>query len=193
MSKIIDEKGKLFGIINIVDLLVALVIIGVIAVIGIRLNSSARNAEGQNPLDSKKEIYVTLYGNSIVPEALETLKPGDKLVANNVFTDAEIVSVDMAPAAYITTNSDGEAILEEHPMWKDITVVIKDTVNASNPILKAGNQEVRVNYNFILKTQQFEANCKVRNIELRDIGSVENTTQESSVEDTTQESTTVTE
>ena len=188
MSKIIDEKGKLFGIINIVDLLVAIVIIGVIAVIGIRLTSSERNAEGQNPLDSKKEIYVTLYGNSIVPEALETLKPGDKLVANNVFTDAEIVSVDMEPAAYITTNSDGEAILEEHPMWKDITVVIKDTVNASNPILKAGNQEVRVNYNFILKTQQFEANCKVRNIELRDIES-----GETKVQDTTQESSTVTE
>lgn len=173
MSKIIDEKGKLFGLVNIVDLLVALVIIGVIAVVGIRLTSSTRNANGQNPLNSEKEIYVTLYGNSIVPEAIETLKPGDKLVANNVFTNAEIVSVDMEPAAYITTNSDGEAILTEHPIWKDITVVIKDKVNGSNPILKAGNQEVRVNYNFILKTQQFEANCKVRKIELKDIGSTD--------------------
>ncbi len=169
MSKIIDEKGKIFGLVNVVDLLVTLVIIGLIAVIGIRLTSSSRNAEGQSPLDGKKEIYVTLYGNSIVPEALETLKPGDKLVANNVFTDAEIVSIDMEPAAYITTNYEGEAILSKHPIWKDITVVIKDKVNASNPILKAGNQEVRVNYNFILKTQQFEANCKVRNIELKDI------------------------
>lgn len=169
MSKIVDEKGKLFGKINIVDLLVILVVVAVIAVIGIRLTSSSRNAEGQNPLNSEKEIYVTLYGNSIVPEAIEALKPGDKLVANNVFTNAEIVSVDVEPSAYITTNSNGEAILEEHPIWKDITVVIKDKVNASNPILKAGNQEVRVNYNFILKTQQFEANCKVRNIELKDI------------------------
>ena len=169
MSKIIDEKGKLFGIVNIVDLLIGLVIIGLVAVIGIRLTSSARNAEGQNPLNAEKEIYVTLYGNSIVPEALETLKPGDKLVANNVFTNAEIVSVDVAPAAYITTDYNGEPNLTEHPMWKDITVVIKDKVNASNPILKAGNQEVRVNYNFILKTQQFEANCKVRKIELKDI------------------------
>ncbi|WP_250277923.1 DUF4330 domain-containing protein [[Clostridium] colinum] len=179
MSKIIDEKGKLFGFINIVDLLALLVIIGVVAVVGIRLTSSARNAQGQNPLDSKKEIYVTLYGNSIVPEAIETLKPGDKLVANNVFTDAEIVSVDMKPAAYITTNSNGEPLLTNHPIWKDITVVIKDTVNASNPILKAGNQEVRVNYNFILKTQQFEANCKVRDIELKDINADNQATKES--------------
>ena len=169
MSKLVDEKGKFFGKINVVDLLIILVIVGIIAVIGVRLTSSNRNAQGQNPLSSEKEIYVTLYGNSIVPEAINTLKVGDKLVANNVFTNAEIVSVDMKPAAYITTNSNGEAILEEHPIWKDITVVIKDKVNASSPILKAGNQEVRVNYNFILKTQQFEANCKVRKIELKDI------------------------
>lgn len=170
----IDKNGKLFGIINIVDLLVGLVIIGVIAIVGIRLTSNARNAEGENLLEGKKEIYVTLYGNSIVPEAAEILKPGDKLVANNVFTNAEIVSVDVTPAAYITTNSDGEPILSEHPMWKDITVVIKDTVNASSPILKAGNQEVRVNYNFILKTQQFEANCKVRDIQLKDMANPTN-------------------
>ena len=58
MSKIVDEKGKLFGVINIVDLLVTLVIIGIIAVIGIRLTSSERNAEGENVLDGKKEIYI---------------------------------------------------------------------------------------------------------------------------------------
>ncbi len=171
----IDKNGKLFGIVNVVDLLVGIVIIALIAVVGIRLTSSSRNAEGQNLVNGEKEIYVTLYGNSIVPEAAEILKPGDKLVANNVFTNAEIVSVDVKPAAYITTNSDGEALLQEHPIWKDITVVIKDKVNASNPILKAGNQEVRVNYNFILKTQQFEANCKVRDIQLKDI---QNTTGE---------------
>lgn len=175
MSKIIDEKGKLFGFVNIVDLLVAIIIIGVIAVVGIRLTSNARNAEGQNPLDGKKEIYVTLYANSIVPEVADTLKVGDKLVANNVFTNAEIVSIDVAPAAYVSTNYEGEVILTEHPIWKDITVVIKDTVNASSPILKAGNQEARVNYSFILKTQQFEANCKIRGIELKDIESATTT------------------
>lgn len=169
MSKIIDEKGKIFGKLNVVDLLVTFVIIGVVAVVAIRLTSSNRNVEGQSPIDSKKEIYVTLYGNSIVPEAATTLKVGDKLVANNVFTDAEIVSIDVKPSAYVGVDSEGKAVLSEHPIWKDITVVIKDKVNSSSPILKAGTQEVRVNYNFILKTQQFEANCKIRGIELKDI------------------------
>lgn len=171
MKKIIDEKGKLFGFVNIVDLIVLLIIIGLIGAVTVRITSSTRNKEGENLINGKKEIYVTLYGSTIVPEAIDTLKIGDKLVANNVFTSGEIVSIDLKPAAYISTNSDGEVILSEHPLWKDITVVIKDKANSSNPILKAGNQEVRVNYNFILKTQQFEANCKVRGIEFRGIES----------------------
>ena len=35
--KIINEKGKLFGIINLVDLLVLLLVIAVVAVVGIKL------------------------------------------------------------------------------------------------------------------------------------------------------------
>lgn len=169
MKKIIDEKGKLFGIINIIDLFIILAIIGAFAVLTIKLSGGMKPGDTTSIIKNEKEVYVTLYGNSIVPEALDILKPGDKLVANNVFTSGEIVSVDVEPSAYITTNADGEPLLKEHPMWKDITVVIKDKVNVNSPILKAGEQEVRVNYGFILKTQKFEANCKVRNIELKDI------------------------
>lgn len=169
MQKIIDEKGKIFGIVNIVDLFVAIAIIGIIAVLVIKLTGGVGTGDTTSIIKEEKEIYVTLYSNSVVPEVAEILKVGDKLVANNKFTNAEIVSIDVTPSAYITTDQNGEPLLKEHPMWKDISVVIKDTVNTNSPILKAGEQEARVNYGFILKTQQFEANCKVRGIELVDI------------------------
>ena len=153
--KFIDRKGKIFGIINIVDLLVLFLIIGLISVIVVRFNSKRLNANGSNPASQKEEVFVTLYSSLVVPEIAENLKVGDKLVANNSFTSAEIVSVSVEPAAYVSTNSDGEAVLSQHPLWKDVTVVIKDTVNPSSVILKAGNQEVRVGYSFILK------NCRI--------------------------------
>lgn len=162
--KLIDEKGKLFGIINIVDLLVIVMVLSLILGIVVRFNSSKLNANDKNPAVQKEEIFVTLYSSLVVPEIADSLKVGDKLVANNVFTNAEIVSVDVKPAAYVSTNSYGEAVLSEHPLWKDITVVIKDTINPSSVILKAGNQEVRVGYSFILKTQTVETNCKIRGI-----------------------------
>ncbi|MDE6182625.1 MAG: DUF4330 domain-containing protein [Eubacteriales bacterium] len=168
MKKIIDEKGKLFGLINIVDLMVAIVILAIISVVAIRVFSPTKNAPGTSVVNGKQEAYVTLYVQNAVPESLETLKVGDKLVANNNFTTAEIVSIDSKPADLVTTDAEGNSHVVSHPLWLDLIVVVKDEVNASNPILKIGGQEARVNLPLILKTQQFEANSKVRSIELVD-------------------------
>lgn len=165
--KIIDDKGKLFGIINVVDLVVLILVIAIAGGIGYRVVSPKLNANNESPLSDKKEIYVTLYSSLVVPEVAQSLKAGDKLVANNQFTNAEIVSVESKPADYVSTDADGNAVLSEHPLWQDITVVVKDTVNPSSVILKAGGQETRVGYSFILKTQTVETNCKIRGIELK--------------------------
>lgn len=164
--KLINDKGKIFGLINIVDLIVLLLIVAVVGAAGYRAVSPKVNAPVEG--EGEKYCYVTLYGSTVVPEAAEKLQPGDKLVANNEFTDGEIVSVDMSPAAYVGVDDQGKAVYSEHPMWKDITVVVKEKIDPSDVILKVGNQEVRVNYTYILKTQQFEGNTKVRGIEFRD-------------------------
>lgn len=167
--KLIDEKGRLFGKVNIVDLIVLIIIIGIIAAVGYRLLSSRVNANGGNPVSTPDQYcYVTLYSSLVVPEISQSLNVGDKLVANSQYTDAEIVSIEEKPAAYVATNSDGEAVLSEHPIWKDLTVVVKEKVDPSSVILKVGNQEARVGYSYILKTQTVETNCKIRGIEFKD-------------------------
>lgn len=169
MKKIIDEKGKLFGFINIVDLMVLIVVLGLVAVVAIRIVSPKKNAPGTSIINGKKEAYATLYVQNVVPEALETLKPGDKLVANNNFTTAEVVSVESKPADFITTDAEGNAHNVPHPVWLDLIVVVKDQVDTSSPVLKIGTQDARVNYPIILKTQTFEANSKIRSIEFKDM------------------------
>lgn len=167
--KLIDEKGKLFGKVNIVDLIVILIIVAVVCAVGYRLTSSRVNAGGGNPVSTEEQYcYVTLYSSLVVPEISQSLNVGDKLVANSKYTDAEIVSIDEKPAAYVATNSDGEAVLSEHPIWKDLTVVVREKVDPSSVILKVGNQEARVGYSYILKTQTVETNCKIRGIEFKD-------------------------
>ena len=163
--KIIDEKGKLLGKLNIVDLIVAVIIVGLICAVGYRMFSGRVNANGLNPLAEDEYCYVTLYSSLVVPEIAESLNEGDKLVANSKYTDAEIVSIDVTPAAYVSTDINGNAVLSEHPLWKDITVVVREKVNPSNVILKVGGQEARVGYSYILKTQTVETNCKIRGIE----------------------------
>lgn len=184
--KIIDEKGKLFGFINVIDLIV-LLIIAVLAVgIVVRLTSAKLNANGGNPLSEKQEVYVTLFSSLVVPEVAQSLEVGQKLVANNAYTNAEIVSVKVEDAAYVGTDSNGVAVESKHPIWKDVTVVVKEKINPSSVILKVGGQEARVGYSYILKTQTVETNCKIRGIsfgELSATGQAEETTEgESAVE-----------
>ncbi len=167
--KIVDEKGKLFGKVNVVDLIVLIIIIGIIGAVGYRLTSSRVNVGGGNPVNTEDQYcYVTLYSSLVVPEISQSLSVGDKLVANSKFTDAEIVSIEEKPAAYVATNDKGEAVLSEHPIWKDVTVVVKEKIDPTSVILKVGNQEARVGYSFILKTQTVETNCKIRGIEFKD-------------------------
>lgn len=166
--KLIDDKGRLFGKINLVDLVVLLLVVAIAAAAVYRLTSTRVNVGGQNPVTAQNQYcYVTLYSSLVVPEISQQLNVGDKLVANNKFTDAEIVSIDEKPAAYVATNSQGEAVLSEHPIWKDLTVVVREKIDPTNVIIKVGNQEARVGYSYILKTQTVETNCKIRGIEFK--------------------------
>lgn len=162
--KIMDEKGKLFGVINIIDLAVLLVIFAVFIAAASRLVSSRSNAGGESPLAPEEDLYVTLYSSAVIPEIVTELKVGDHLVANNKVTDAEIVSITSKPADYIAADQNGKPVLSKNPLWKDVIVVIKDKAKKSDVILKAGEQEVRTNYSFILKTQTVEVNSKIRGV-----------------------------
>jgi hypothetical protein len=53
-------------------------------------------------------------------------------------------------------------------MWKDVTCVVKEKINPKSVVLKVGEQEVRVGYNFILKTQVVETNSRIRDIEFKE-------------------------
>jgi len=162
--KIIDEKGKLFGLINVVDLLVIILIVAIVGGVGYRLFSKKINANNGNVLSEKQDVYVTLYSSLVVPEVAENLKVGEKLAASGKYTNAEIVSITSRPANLVNTDFEGNAVLTKHPLWKDVIVVVKEKVNPSDIILKVATQEVRVGYSFILKTQTVETNCKIRGV-----------------------------
>ncbi len=172
MKKIIDEKGKLFGTINVVDFTVIALIVLLLGVTGFRgLSYFQERDENGNNLNEveTKDIYVTVYASSVAPEAAEALNIGDNLVAAGKFTTAEIVDIIITPAAYIGTDDDGNLVYQEHPMWVDIVATIKDTVEIDPPIIRASEQEVRVNYNFYLKTHAFESTSRIRRVDIVDV------------------------
>ncbi len=166
--KLIDEKGRIFSKLNIVDLLVILVIIAIVAAGAVKF-TSGRAADSVNAANTTQTedqyCYATIIARLQPEEVGQNLKVGDHLVANGGYTDAEIVDVQVKPADYVGVNSDGVTVKSEHPIWKDVTVVAKQKLDPSSVTLKLGGQEIRVGYDFILKTQMVEAKATVRNIE----------------------------
>lgn len=165
--KLIDEKGRIFSKLNIVDLIVILVIIAMIAAAAVKVTSGSASQESAGNTEQTEEqyCYATIIARLQPEEVGNNLKVGDHLVANGGYTDAEIVDVQMKAADYVGVNSEGETVKSEHPMWKDITIVAKQKLDPSDVTLKLGGQEIRVGYDFIIKTQMVETKATVRNIE----------------------------
>lgn len=164
---IIDEKGRLFGKINIIDLFVVIVVVAVIAAAAYRFGPF-RKAAAPVVVQTEGEIYVTVQARLCPEEVSGQLAVGDKLVAKGAFTNGEIVSITETPARWVAWTDEGVGINTFHPFWKDVTVVIKDKGNASNPIVKVGGQEARTGMiTFLLKTQKVEVSATVLDVEFR--------------------------
>lgn len=163
--KFMDNRGRLLGKVNVVDLFVIVIIIALAAAVIYKKTSNAVNTAGVGGDAADEYCYVTLYCNQMVPEVSSTISIGDHMVANGKYTDAEIVAVNEQPAAYVGYDDNGKAVLSQHPLWKDVTVVIKEKISPNSVILKVGEQEVRVGYQYIFKTQRVESGAKVRRVE----------------------------
>ena len=159
--KIVNEKGKLFGIINPIDLIVVLAIIAVIAAVGVKF----LRAPVEAVVAPKQEMEVTLRVRGAMPslvEATSAIQPGTKLIAGNDYiSDASVVSVKIEDYVYTIADDKGVTVETVDPMKKDIIIVIKGTGSPTDAILKIGNQEVRTGRGFIFKTNTVEVNTNI--------------------------------
>ena len=98
--KIIDEKGKLFGLINAVDLLV---LVAVLLVLGAAVYKIKGKDDAQN---TPKTVRVTVLAPAIRPEMLTNVQVGDKMVTGSNFTNVEIKDFEIKPAYMVISNSE---------------------------------------------------------------------------------------
>lgn len=139
--KIVDEKGRLFGKINLIDLLVIVLVIAIVAAVGWKLvGSKAAAAVSDN---QRKLTFTVLFEDqpTEVAQFAET-QVGAQLVNNAKLISAEITEVSSLPCAEEAGN--------------DLYVIVKATATFSGNVWTVGSQEVRVGYEYILKTSEFE-------------------------------------
>ncbi len=159
--KIINEKGKLFGIINVIDLAVLLVIVLMAGAIGYKVLSPRIQPQSVETRDVTFVVKITLKPRHY----LDAINKGDKIVSGIYETDAYIEDIQINPGQMTATTADGEIRYPSHPTLYDAYVRIKMKARADTTVLKLGVQEVRIGAKYQLKTRKVDMEGIVDNIE----------------------------
>jgi len=159
--KVLDEKGKLFGLINIIDLGVLLVIVAVIAG-GIWYMK--RDDTPVQTVDTK-DYYITLKVESASKDVLDALEVGDRFYYGNSFLDVTITEINSEPAKVDTYTADGDIVVKRHPELLDIYVKVLVKSPADEPMIYIAQTHATVGKLIALKTDRVEVTSVVTKIE----------------------------
>ncbi|MGI6734554.1 MAG: DUF4330 domain-containing protein [Anaerovoracaceae bacterium] len=164
--KIINEKGKLFGIINVVDLLILIAVVVVAGAIGVQLFGQKINDAVSAQVDLTAEVVIIGTAPRLVDEIIRQDLVGEKLVAGNEYMNATITDVWLEDYVMQAIRDDGVIVDATDPSKKDVVIQIKTKVAKDTPSPKIGSQELRAGKTFIVKTQTFECSGTIRYVEI---------------------------
>ena len=149
--KFIDEKGRLFGKINLIDLLVIVLLLAVVCAV-LWKTVGKRASEAANT-QSLRASY-TVRCEEICDFAQTQV--GEKLLNNAVFLDAEITACKAEPVD-----------AEKPDGLQTLYITIDAAAATANNVYKVASQEIRAGYEYNVKTPLFELAGVICELEVR--------------------------
>ncbi len=117
---LIDEKGRLFGKINVVDFVVIAVIVLAVLGVGYKLLSSS------TILFKKAEIFeIVFYNEALIKEVADSINEGDKVkdaTKNTVF--GEVVKKEVDKSIVFASNEKGELVQTTRPGYVSMKLYV---------------------------------------------------------------------
>lgn len=157
--KIVDEKGKLFGKINIIDFVIVLLCVAVVAGIGYKLFF-----KGDNSIEHVKvtqEAEVTFRIKTIIAGAEEALQKGDRLIIEDNITDAEIIDIQIRESQSANADADGKIVISDNPLYKEASIVVKMNVDVTEESISFEGEHLKANDTFQFETAKFKGNAEI--------------------------------
>ena len=154
----IDEKGRLFGKINIVDLIVILVIVIAAVVVGMKFLGGGNGNSAINP--NKTPVRYTVLVEGVEPEVYENIQkyiPG-QLMASGELLDGYVTGVTPVEGrVHTATVNTADGTLEIPVNEGKLDLIFPIDCNVGNATTtEIGTQEVRVGKIHTVKTDKFE-------------------------------------
>lgn len=159
------KDGKLFGKINIIDLIVLIAAIIIVVAVGLKMTGKS----GPARVDTGTSIHYTVKTDNIEKEMYENIKgyieaakaagkPGDQLMASGELLNGYVVDVIATPSKSETkVVTSTNTLTFQNGMEDRCDLVFKVDAWVNNNVkTELGTQEIRVGKNHILKTTHFE-------------------------------------
>lgn len=119
---IVDNKGKLFGKISIVDALIVLVVIAAVAGVGYKYTRS----KVATPLAKQDTLQVVLYSEEQPDFVVKAVKPGDVVIDSATgVTFGQVTDVKIGKAASVGINDSGEMVATSKPGYSSAYVTVE--------------------------------------------------------------------
>ncbi|MCL5045746.1 MAG: DUF4330 domain-containing protein [Actinobacteria bacterium] len=140
--RLIDDKGRLFGRINVIDLLVVIL---VLALAG-RFSYSRYISKSLKAIrKEQKPIEVVLVVGAVRQPTVDAIRVGSKVMASKTSTLlGEVVKVEAKPANVVFTGNDGRTYEMPSPSRLDVYVTLRGLGQVSENAVFLGDTEVRV-------------------------------------------------
>ena len=170
------KKGRLFGLINIVDLLVLLALLAAAAGL-VRYVASPRLAGS----DAKSALTFTVRVRAVngrmeteILKDLEAQTPANaqtkyraQCIAGNAYVaDAYVTDVAFEPYIQQVTTADGRLVDAFDPTRLDAIFTVVAQVPKNSAVLKVGPQEIRAGTGYYLKTTLLEFATTIETVDL---------------------------
>lgn len=149
---IIDDKGKVFGRINLIDLTLVFGVLIVAVAAFAMLTKTGKVVT----IKEDKTVSYTVIVKAIRPEVASFVKEGDlvkKQVTQGVI--GTVKKVEVKPAQMVIDTADGRKVLATSPIEKDAYITIETKGRAGNDIIATGNEVLRVGDRFNMITKWF--------------------------------------
>ena len=141
--KLIDEKGRLFGEINLIDLLVVILIVAVIAAVAWKLGG-------------RKAAYTV----EIEEVPADIAAYAETQTGKSLVNDSKVIAASITDVRSETYNADNG--------HQTLFITVEADASFTGNVYKVGPQEVRVGYEYILKTSEFELTGLICALEVTD-------------------------
>ena len=155
MKKIIDDRGRLFGFVSIIDVIV------LIAVVVLAVTTLTKFSIQDSPIitTSTVPVHYTVRVHTVRLMTADMFRPGDSLFNESGSYIGTIISIDVADAEVIETLADGTFVVARAFERYDVILTVEAQCSFSNGRYYAdrffelnANSEHRLNTKYIATT-----------------------------------------